>query len=136
MAKFCTNCGKKAEEGEEYCAFCGQNLTGKPKEEQTNTSVVNNTKNNDMAMVGLIISIAVSGIIGIIICAIALSQIKKTGEKGKELAIIGIVIGCLKIAFTILWFIFAIFMSITDYDNYYDEYDFSSRNAIVEVIEY
>ncbi len=135
MAKFCTNCGKKTEEGEEYCAFCGQNLSNKPNIDNTPNPVKVN-KNNDLAIIGLIFSIAVSSIVGIIMCAISLSQIKKTGEKGKEIAIVGIVIGALRIAFIILWFIFVIFMSITDYDSYYDEYDFSSNNTIIEVIDY
>ena len=53
-----------------------------------------------------------------------------------KFAIVGIVIGALRIVFIILWFIFVIFMSITDYDSYYDEYDFSSNNTIIEVIDY
>ena len=135
MAKFCTNCGKKTEEGEEYCAFCGQNLSNKPNIDNTPNPVKVN-KNNDLAIIGLIISIAVSAIVGIIMCAISLSQIKKTGEKGKEIAIAGIVIGIVKIIGAILWFIFCILMAVTDSDRYYDEYDFSQNNAIVEVIGY
>ena len=48
------------------------------------------TKTNILSIVGLILSILVFPV-GLILCIIALVQIKKTGEKGKGFAIFGIV---------------------------------------------
>ena len=135
MTKFCTHCGKPTEEGEEYCGFCGQCLTQKGPEASPSNSVTVN-KTNDLAIAGIIISIVLSAIIGIVLCIISLNQIKKTGEKGKEVAIAGIVIGVIKIVITIFWFIFVLFMAVTDSGTYYEEYDYSSNNAIVEVMYY
>lgn len=47
-------------------------------------------KNNVLAIVGLILSFLIFPV-GLILCIIALIQIKKTGEKGKVFAIVGIV---------------------------------------------
>ncbi len=52
----------------------------------------NQTKTNTLAIVGFILSFFL-GIVGSIICIVALSKIKKTGEKGKGFAIAGIIIG-------------------------------------------
>lgn len=48
--------------------------------------------------------------IGLILSIIALSQIKKTGESGKGLAVAGLVISIVKIVLGILGFIFIIFL--------------------------
>lgn len=47
---------------------------------------------NTMAIVGFVLSIVVS-VVGIVLCFIALSQIKRTGEQGRGLAIAGLIIG-------------------------------------------
>lgn len=53
-------------------------------------------KTNTLAIVGLILSfVPLLSFIGWILCIVALIQIKKTGEKGKVLAIIGLVWGVL-----------------------------------------
>lgn len=64
-------------------------------------------KYNTLAIVGFILAFFVS-LGGIIVGFIALSQIKKTGEKGRGLAIAGIIIGFVAIAFTIIYIIAAI----------------------------
>ena len=66
---------------------------------------------NILAIIGFIASFFVS-IVGIVLGFIALSQIKKTGEQGKGLAIAGIVIGFVYLAFIILITIFVIIISI------------------------
>ena len=48
-------------------------------------------KNNTLAIVGFILSFIIP-IVGLILCIIALVQIKKTGEKGKGLAVAGIIL--------------------------------------------
>jgi peptidyl-prolyl cis-trans isomerase B (cyclophilin B) len=47
---------------------------------------------NTMAIIGFVLSIVVS-VVGIVLSFIALSQIKRTGEQGRGLAIAGIIIG-------------------------------------------
>jgi peptidyl-prolyl cis-trans isomerase B (cyclophilin B) len=63
---------------------------------------------NAMAIAGFVTSFFVS-ILGIIFGAIGLSQIKKTGESGKGLAVAGVVIGSV---FTGLWVIGIVVMVI------------------------
>ena len=55
-------------------------------------------KTNALAIVGLILSfVPILSVIGWILCIIALIQIRKTGEKGKVLAIIGLAWGVIVI---------------------------------------
>ncbi|HEX6955514.1 MAG TPA: DUF4190 domain-containing protein [Agromyces sp.] len=64
-------------------------------------------KTNVLAIVSLVSSFFIS-IVGIITGHIALSQIKKTGEQGRGLAIAGLIIGYIGlvvgIIFAIVWF--------------------------------
>ncbi|GAA1060354.1 DUF4190 domain-containing protein [Agromyces bracchium] len=64
-------------------------------------------KTNVLAIVSLVSSFFIS-LVGIITGHIALSQIKKTGEQGRGLAIAGLIIGyvglVLGIIFAIVWF--------------------------------
>ena len=70
----------------------------------------NQTKTNILAIVGFILSFFL-GIIGSIICIVALSKIKKTGEKGKGFAIAGIVIGIVSfVVIVALGLIFTLFV--------------------------
>ncbi|MEV8253176.1 DUF4190 domain-containing protein [Rhodoglobus sp. NPDC076762] len=52
---------------------------------------------NVLSIISLVASIILLHLVGIITGHIALSQIKKTGEQGKVLAIIGLVLGYLGI---------------------------------------
>ncbi len=76
-------------------------------------------KTNTLAIVALILGIVVP-IAGIIVGHIALSQIKKTGEQGRGLALAGTIIGYVltvgALLFWILWgVIFAASMSMGGY---------------------
>ena len=68
-------------------------------------------RTNVLAIVSLVSSFFIS-IVGIITGHIALSQIKKTGERGRGLAIAGLVIGYVGlltgIIVTIVWIVFAV----------------------------
>lgn len=66
-------------------------------------------KTNVLAIVSLVLSILSFNIIAVILGVIALSQIKKTGESGRGLAIAGIIIGAIGFIF---WIIFIIVFSI------------------------
>jgi len=57
---------------------------------------------NVLAIVGFIASFFVS-IVGIVLGFVALSQIKRTGEKGRGLALAAVIIGFVAIALTVLF---------------------------------
>lgn len=64
-------------------------------------------RTNTLAIVALILGIVVP--IGGIICGpIALSQIKRTGENGRGLALAGLIIGCVFTLISIIWIIAAV----------------------------
>lgn len=59
---------------------------------------------NVLAIVGFVGSFFVS-LLGIVLGFIALSQIRRTGDRGRGLAIAGIVIGFVAVVITVLWLI-------------------------------
>lgn len=59
-------------------------------------------KTNGLAIAGFVTSFFCS-LIGLVLSAVALSQINKTGQGGKGLAVAGIVIGAVGFLFTILF---------------------------------
>lgn len=60
-------------------------------------------RTNTLAIVALVLSLTVS--LGGIICGhIALSQIKRTGESGRGLALAGLIIGYIATAFWVIYF--------------------------------
>ncbi len=77
-------------------------------------------KTNVLAIVSLVISILGFNLIAIILGAIALNQIKKTGENGRGLAIAGIIIGAISIVILIIVIIasFALVASNTTVTTY------------------
>ncbi|MET9329435.1 DUF4190 domain-containing protein [Tsukamurella sp. NPDC003166] len=69
------------------------------------------TSTNTMAILALCFGV-MGGILGIVFGHIALSQIKRTGEQGRGMAIAGLVLGYIALAATIAWFIFlAVFLN-------------------------
>lgn len=61
-------------------------------------------KTNTLAIVSLITSILwFPAVVGVITGHIAISQIKRTGESGRGLAIAGLIIGYLAIAGSVVW---------------------------------
>ena len=70
-----------------------------------------NKKTNTLTIIGFILSF-ILGILGLIVSVIALLKIKKTGEKGKELAIAGIIIGVIMTIINILSLITVIFNTL------------------------
>lgn len=65
-------------------------------------------RTNVLAIVGFILAFVVT-VAGIIVSAIALRQIKQTGEGGHGLALAGVIIG---IVFTVFWIIYIVFVII------------------------
>ena len=62
---------------------------------------------NTMSIVAFILAFFVS-IVGIILGFVALSQIKRTGEQGRGLALAAVIIGFVEVAIGILIFIFVL----------------------------
>lgn len=62
---------------------------------------------NTMSIVAFILAFFVS-IVGIILGFVALSQIKRTGEQGRGLALAAVIIGFVEVAIGILVFIFVL----------------------------
>ena len=68
---------------------------------------------NGMAIGSLVTSVVGLSLIGVILGHISLSQIKRTGEQGNVLAIIGVILGYLGILAWIIVAIFSVFMLAT-----------------------
>lgn len=68
------------------------------------------SKTNVLAIVSLVSAFFIS-LVAIITGHIALSQIKKTGEQGRGLAIAGLIIGYVGLVIGILWIVFAIVLA-------------------------
>jgi len=123
----CPNCGNEINNNETFCTSCGsrvdgtvQTPTGVPLSNQDNNTIQNNnqqpsvqqtesSQTNKMALAGFITSIVgfivatiIIAPVATILSAIGLSQINKTGEKGKGLAIAGVIIGIVSIILVII----------------------------------
>ncbi len=119
--KYCPNCGSEVNEGDTFCTSCGgslqqnnepiqqnnsgDNIFGFEENHDTSEQTVSQQtqqqtqaqpqKTNTYCLVGLILSFLVA-FVGLILSCMGLSQVKKNPEeKGKELAIAGIVISIL-----------------------------------------
>lgn len=113
MSKFCANCGNELTENSKFCSKCGSN--GEETNSIKNNEPVQNvnageTKTNGQAIAAFVLSIVglfifglICGILSISMSTAALKHIKMfPNEKGKGLAIAGIVIGiidCVGVAF-------------------------------------
>lgn len=73
-----------------------------PHQYQTPLAAQAPRSTNGLAIAGFVISLFF-GIIGLVLSAIALSQINRTGQEGKGLAIAGIVIGAASTIIGVLW---------------------------------
>lgn len=94
------------------------------------------TKTNSMAIAALVCSLVLAPL-GIVFGHIALSQMKRTGEDGRGLAIAGLVIGYIFTGIALLWIIVVIVFfgalgsALTD-SNYYDSgYSYSMAKTAV-----
>ena len=103
----CDKCGSEVDGSDKFCPNCGAKIEAPEKAERvevvetvvrnnTNTnSTINSVENgyNALAIIGFILAfIPKIWIVSLIISIVALVQIFKTKEKGKGLAIAGIVI--------------------------------------------
>lgn len=127
----CHNCGTQCPENTVYCPSCGvalsmgmnngsvQNGTMNPIENENYGGVQAQNKTNIWCILGLVFAFLFP-ILGLIFSIVGLSQVKKTGEKGKGLAITGIVLSILPllligiIVAIGIYFSAAVFPSISD----------------------
>lgn len=71
----------------------------------TPAPMVSNPKTNTLAIVTLIAGILGFNIIAVILGFVSLNQIKKTGEQGRVLAIIGLILGFIALIGFLIWII-------------------------------
>lgn len=96
---YCKNCGKEINDNADYCVNCGTAV--RPIKQESNT----------LAIVGFIMSFFVS--IAGLICSIVGYRKAANGEAdGKGLALAGIIISAIRIAFELIIIIFYISMFI------------------------
>lgn len=109
---FCKQCGIELKEGASFCSECGaaaasgttgaanvQLLNGEPQD--------TNAPYNLMCILGVVISgvsllinfAGIVGLVGLVLSIIGLLQVRTKNEKGKVLAIIGIVIGAFSVVY-------------------------------------
>ena len=80
----------------------GAPVYGAPAPQQYGAPAAGTEKYNVLAIVSLVASILMFQLVGVITGHIALSQIKKTGDKGRGLAIAGLIVGYVGIALGII----------------------------------
>ena len=71
---------------------------------------------NGMAIASLVLSVVGLSLIGVILGHIALSRIKRTGEQGYVLALVGVILGYLGI---LIWIVVAIFAAFALFTGVY-----------------
>jgi len=119
--ELCSNCGKEKGTGN-YCGSCGQ-LSGstnspppfqqayQPPQFQQQYGYAQyppaSGRTNSLAIAALVVSLICCAPLGVIFGHVALSQINKTGEGGRGLAIAGLVIGYVSCALSVIYFIAA-----------------------------
>lgn len=107
MARYCVNCGAEISNNHSFCTRCGTGVDGKKSIYQTSENQSTKTETNVFSIIGLICSILIGGITGLVFSIIGLIKSKEINN-GKEMAIAGIIISALKI----VWVIFTIGITI------------------------
>ena len=119
MGKFCSNCGQEIKANSKFCTKCGIEI-GDVKETDIKTA---GTKTNGFAIAGFVVSLCslmiptlgVGGIVGTVFSSIGLGKTGKGKDKGKGLAIAGLVMGIIAIL--------AGLDQLSDFTNFYDVFD-------------
>lgn len=120
MNKFCPGCGQQITEEGAFCINCGYNLNQQVQNNNINQNIVEQTNNytNGMAIAGFVISLvslmcccytSYLSVVGLVFSILGLSKANEHAEKGKNLAIAGIVINSISIALSIVYlFVFLV----------------------------
>lgn len=99
---FCKNCGKEIDDNATVCVHCGVPTANA---QQQQVVVAPSTPNNGIAIAGFVLSFfSFAAVIGLILSIVGLqkSKLPEFNGKGKKLAIAGIVISCVTIAYWII----------------------------------
>ena len=88
--KYCTHCGAEMPDDATICTSCGCPLSGE-KPSFNDNGAVNSSKYNTVSIVGFVFSFLIP-IVGLICSIIGLKQVSARGERGRGLAIAGIII--------------------------------------------
>ena len=110
--KYCTHCGAELFDEAVICPKCYSEIG------ETKTASTPQNKWSGLAIAGFIVSFF-NGIAGLIMSIIGLKRARSSGENGKKLALAGIVISAVHLAFVTIDFICWII------------YFYMSRNALV-----
>ena len=100
--KFCAHCGRELVDEAVVCPGCGC---------ACNNSAIGNDKWNGLAIAGFVVSFF-AATVGLILSIIGYRQCKNTNEKGRSLALAGIIISSVELGIYALslLFYFVIFM--------------------------
>ena len=90
--KYCAHCGAELLDEAAICPKCGCSAGGSTSQAQTPQNSW-----NGMAIAGFVLSFFFA-VVGLILSILAYKQTKQTGEKGKELALAGIIISSVSLA--------------------------------------
>ena len=105
---YCKNCGNQLGENVMFCDKCGARATVAKPQQQMNV----------LAIIGFIVACisfllnfwGIVGIAAVVLSSLGLIQINKNGEKGKKLAIAGIVLGAISIVYAFILLLIVILM--------------------------
>ena len=95
--KYCAHCGAELMDEAAICTKCGCSVDGMNSPYGGSQSENWNT----LAIVGFVLSFFTS-IVGLVLSILSYKQTKESGEKGKELALAGIIISSIKLALSIV----------------------------------
>lgn len=119
---YCHRCGHEIDENVSFCPYCGQKQEKSTPKYQYSSATQNSSHEfrdmaddagrklalyNSMCLIGFGLSVLslftnnIAGIVGLIVSIIGLRQQRGTNQKGKILAIVGIIIGGVQAAMTV-----------------------------------
>ena len=110
MNMICPKCGQNIPEDARFCPNCGENAG--PDEQKSKPQAA--PSYNVLAIAGLVVSCAsllfgfggLTGLAGVILSVIGYRQVQQTGEKGKPLALIGIILGGCSAVYSLIALLF------------------------------